>query len=301
VAAESPPLLLVDAPSLLYRAFFALPTTITDDDGRAVNALLGTANMLLRIVADFEPRAVVLCCGLDAATYRVDLYPPYHRDRPPVPDELAHQFHAAEDFFEAFGWRWHDHDDLEADDLLGSYAAVEADAGGRAAVVTGDRDMFQCAADRVVVLYVRTGAGGVESVDEREVERRYSVPPRLVPDFIALRGDPSDGLPGAPGVGPKTAAALLRDHGSLEAALDAWPRVRPPRVAGALRDNREELLRFKEIATLRLIDVDRPTDASTDYPSAAAAAASHGMSQLSERLRALADEAVKTGVPDKSR
>src|SRR3954467_10999421 len=110
------PLLAVDAPSLLYRAFFALPKTITDRDGMPVNALLGMANLVLWAVERHGPRAVVLCTGAEAATYRTALYPGYHADRPAVPDELGPQWEAAPALFAAFGWSWHDAGDLEADD-----------------------------------------------------------------------------------------------------------------------------------------------------------------------------------------
>src|SRR5207244_9242765 len=140
---------------------------------------------------------------------------------------------------------------VEADDLLGSLAAVEADAGGQTLIVTGDRDMFQCVGDHVSVLLLKSGIGGFEEMDPAAVVRRYGVPPDLVPDFIALRGDPSDGLPGARGIGEKTAAELLRRHGSLEAAIAGALRERSARVRGSLRDSAEELRAFKEIATLR--------------------------------------------------
>jgi 5'-3' exonuclease len=277
------PLLAVDAPSLLYRAYHALPDSIEGPNG-PVNALLGTTNMLLAMVLERRPRAVVLCSGPDAARYRTELYAPYHAHRPEVPPDLARQFEEAPAFFGAFDWTWADDDELEADDLLGSYARAEADAGGTALIVTGDRDLFQCATDDVTVLYVRTGVKGYEEVDPADVQRRYGVPPALVPDFIALRGDPSDGLPGAKGVGEKTAAELLRAHGSLEAALDAWPRVRPARVAGALRDQRDEVLMFKDIATLRRKVVELPRDAPTDFQNGARAARSAGMERLARRL-----------------
>src|SRR2546423_7154026 len=118
--------------------------------------------------------------------------------------------------------------------------------------------MFQCVGESVSVLYVRTGSQGAEVVDAAGVRRRYGVPPELVPDFIALRGDPSDGIPGAKGIGEKTAADLLRRHGSLEAALAGAARERPARVSGALMDGREELPAFKRIATLQQADVERP-------------------------------------------
>ncbi len=279
------PLLTVDTPSMLFRAFYALPKTIVGSDGEPVNALLGTANLILREVETYEPRAVVLCFGPDAASYRTELYPAYHAEREAaMPEELAPQFEAARDFFAAFGWTIATSADLEADDLLGTYAKREAEAGGRALLLTGDRDMYQCAGDGVTVLYVRTGGKGAEQVGPEEVRERYGIGPELVPDFIALRGDPSDGLPGAKGVGEKTAAELLRRHGSLEGVLDNAIREPRPKLRGALLDAREDLLAFKDIATLRDAGVERPPDRSTDWAAAAAAARERGMNRLAERL-----------------
>ena len=285
------PLLVVDAPSLLYRAFFALPTTITDGKGRPVNALLGSLNMVMRVVADHKPRAVVMASGPDAAVYRTDAYAPYHGDRPPVPDELAPQFDAAPEFFESLGWVWAYTPDHVADDLLHSFALAEANDGGTTLILTGDRDLYQCANDNTTILYVKTGTKGVEVVDAAEVRKRYGVDPEQVPDFIALRGDPSDGLPGAKGIGEKTAADLLKRHGSLEAALGAWSRERPARVAGALRDQADELRTFKDIATLRTLDVELPPDTDTDFERGAKAARERGMEQLAGRLEKAAGPA----------
>jgi 5'-3' exonuclease len=277
---ERRPLLAVDAPSLLFRAFHALPKSIKDSEGRAVNALLGTTNMLLYSVEEHEPRAVVLCFGPDAADYRVELYPPYHAARPPVPHELQPQFDAAPVFFEAFGWSVVRSEDLEADDLLGSLAAAEHEDGGSALILTGDRDMFQCVGEGVTMLYLRTGVRGTTPIDAAEVERRYGIPPRLVPDFIALRGDPSDGLPGARGIGEKTAADLLRRHGSLEAAIEAAQGGK----AKALTDAADELRAFREIATLRRIPIELPADRTTDREGGARAARALGMERLAKRL-----------------
>jgi 5'-3' exonuclease len=278
------PLLAVDAPSALFRAFYALPDSITDKDGQPVNALLGALNMILRVVADHDPRAVVLCFGPDAAEYRTDLYAPYHAERPEVPTDLERQFAESRAFFEAFGWTVTWSDDHEADDVLHSYARAEEEAGGRVLLLTGDRDMYQCATERTTVLYLKTGTKGVEVVDPDEVRRRYGVAPAQVPDFIALRGDPSDGLPGGKGIGEKTAADLLRRHGTLEGALDSWSRESSARVRGALRDQRDELERFKDIATLRTVPVERPDDRATDFDGGARMARERGMGQLAGRL-----------------
>ncbi len=282
------PLLVVDTPSMLFRAFYALPDSIKGSNGRPVNALLGTANLILREIEVHSPRAVVLCFGPDAASYRTELYPDYHAEREAaMPDDLSPQFAAAQGFFEAFGWTVATSDSLEADDLLGTYANREAEAGGRALLLTGDRDMYQCAGERVTVLYVKTGGGkGAEEVGPAEVRERYGIDPELVPDFIALRGDPSDGLPGAKGVGPKTAADLLREHGSLEAILDNAIRVPRPKLRAALLDARDDLLAFKDIATLRDAGVEPPADRETDWAGAAAAARELGMNRLAERLEA---------------
>lgn len=281
----SAPLLVVDAPSLLYRAWFALPDSITGADGMPVNALLGATNAILRVVADERPRAVVICSGAEAARYRVAAYAGYHADRPPVPDGLAIQIARSPALFEALGWTLAGSDELEADDLLHSFALAEAEAGGRALLMTGDRDMFQCASEQVTVLYLKTGVRGFERVGPAEVEARYGVPPSLVPDFIALRGDPSDGLPGARGIGEKGAADLLRRHGSLEAAL-ASPDGEKPRVATALREQADELRAFLDIATLRRVPVELPADRETDLDAGAELAETLGMRRLAARLRA---------------
>jgi 5'-3' exonuclease len=282
------PLLVIDAPSMLFRAFYALPDSIKGKDGQPVNALLGTANLVLREIEEHDPRAVVLCFGPDAADYRVELFDGYHSERPEVPDTLAPQFADSRSFFEGFGWIVSEHDSLEADDLLGSYARREAAAGGQALVMTGDRDMYQCVDDRVTVLYIRTGGRGAEAVDAAEVRKRYGIDPELVPDFIALRGDPSDGIPGAKGIGEKTAAELLQRHGSLDAALEGAVRESKPSVRKALIDQREELLRYRAIATLQEVDVELPADSPTDYGGGAAAARERGMNRLAERLEKLA-------------
>jgi DNA polymerase-1 len=280
------PLLAVDAPSLLYRAFYALPKTITDDAGTPVNALLGVSNLVLQAVEKHAPRAVVLCFGEEAAHYRVELYPTYHADRIDMPAELVPQWSDAAEFFGAFNWIVMRHETLEADDLLGGLAQAETQAGGQALLFTGDRDMFQCVSDDVTVLWP-AGKGETEPIGPAEVRKRYGVRPDQVPDFIALRGDPSDGLPGAKGIGEKTARELLNEHDSLEALL-ALPMSLRPRVRQSLTDQAQELRAFRQIATLQPTGVERPPDAPTDFAGAAEAARKRSMNRLAERLDAWA-------------
>jgi DNA polymerase-1 len=228
------PLLAVDAPSLLYRAFYALPKTITDDKGMPVNALLGVSNLVRQAVERYEPRAVVLCFGEEAAHYRVELYPTYHADRIDMPEELVPQWSDAAVLRRVRLDRLR-HETLEADDLLGGLAEAETAAGGQALLFTGDRDMFQCVSDDVTVLWP-AGKGETEPIGPAEVRRRYGVRPDQVPDFIALRGDPSDGLPGAKGIGEKTARELLNEH---DTSTRCWrPMSLRPRVRNADRPGR---------------------------------------------------------------
>jgi 5'-3' exonuclease len=283
-SARRRPLLVVDAPSLLFRAYYALPRSIKGVDGNPVNALLGSVNIMLNEIARHDPRAVVMCFGQDAADYRVELFDGYHADREPMEDDIGRQFEAAPDLYAAFGWDSAAVPGLEADDVLGSYANAEEEAGGHTLILTGDRDMYQCVGDCCTMLYLRTGGKGADVVDEAEVRRRYGVPPALVPDLIALRGDPSDGIPGARGIGEKGAADLLRRHGSLEAAIAAWA-GESPRVRAALRDQADELRAFREVATLRRVPVELPPDRPTDMAGGAAAARELGMKRLADRLQ----------------
>jgi DNA polymerase-1 len=284
-----PPLLIIDTPYLLFRSYYGLPRSITDDDKRPVNALLGTVNTVLAMIAEWQPRAVVHCMGPDAAAYRVELYPAYHADRvEALPEDLDWQFGEAPDLFEAFGWRTV-HSEMEADDLLYTLASAETRAGGKTLILTGDRDLFQCASDFVSVLWLKGGVRGAEVMGPAEVERHYGIPPELVPDFIALRGDPSDGLPGAKGIGAKTAAELLRRYGSLEDTIAGALRERSPRIRAALRDDADRLRDFKDIATLRRVKgVRRPADRSTNFARGAAAARARGMRRLAERAEQMA-------------
>lgn len=277
------PLLLVDTPYLLYRAFYGLPDSIKGSDRRPVNALLGSVNTILAVAEEEGARAVVCCFGPDAAVYRVELYPPYHAHRPPMPADLAHQWERSPNLCRALGWIVLEHDVLEADDLLGGLAIEETAAGGRALILTGDRDLFQCVTDDVTVLLLGgRGKKGPERIDPAEVRRRYGLDPGLVPDFIALRGDPSDGLPGAKGIGEKRAADILSRHGSLEAALKQAEQ--DGEKVNILARMATELRAFREIATLQPVDVQRPPDTPTDRAGGAAMARELGMKGLADRL-----------------
>ena len=292
------PLLIADVPWLLYRSFFALPKSIVGADGQPVNALLGTVNAILTFydarLSACPPDGVVACMGADEADYRVSLYSPYHAHRDPMPPELRTQWEQAPALLDSLGWTFATDAELEADDVMFSFALAETQGrdhrNGRALLLSGDRDMYQAVNEQVAVVLPGKSGADPEEIGPAGVRERYGIDPELVTDFIALRGDPSDGLPGAPGIGAKTAAELLRAHGTLEALLAAAERADPalrPRTAATLREHARLLRTFAHIATLQRIDVERPPDGGTDFAGGAAKAGELGMRRLAQRLEGM--------------
>jgi 5'-3' exonuclease len=247
-----------------------------------VGALLGTVNTVLALTEACDPRAVVCCFGAEEAAYRVALYPPYHAHRDPMPDELRAQWKLAPELLAAFGWVVRDHEELEADDVLWSGSRVEAQHAGRTLICTADRDLFQAVDDHTAVLELRR-EGPPGELDSAAVIERSGVTPHQIPDLIALRGDPSDGLPGAKGIGAKTAATLLREYETLDGVLGAAEQLRP-RIAAALREQEDELRAFLDIATLRKVPFAHPPDGAIDKVAGAEAARALGMGALARRL-----------------
>ena len=278
------PLLALDVPWLLYRSYYGIPRSVKGVDGMPVGALLGTVNTTLALVEALAPRAVACCFGAEDAVYRRELYPAYHAHREPMPAELRAQWDLAPQLLGAFGWALRAHTELEADDVLWSASRVEQASGGQTLIATADRDLYQAADERTAVLELRR-EGGPGTIGPAEVRAKAGVEPAQIPDLIALRGDPSDGLPGARGIGAKTAAALLREHGHLEGVLAAATAGRlAPRASLTLRAQAQELRDFKHIATLQDVPFERPHDATTDRAGGAAAARELGMNALAKRL-----------------
>ena len=233
------PLLVIDGNSFAHRSYHALPKNILRKGRKPAGAILGFANLLLRLYREEQPRAVLVAWDtLEVPTYRHEKFPAYQSGRE-FDDALVEQLDLIPEFVAACGFKNAKAPGYEADDFLASAAAAEEKRGGTVLVASGDRDTFQLASDRTTILYpVR--AGEMARVEPDEVRARYGVDPVQVPDFIALRGDPSDKLPGAPGVGPTGAATLLERYGSLEAAL----------AAGRFPAQAESLRLFKSIATM---------------------------------------------------
>ena len=267
------PLLAVDGDSFAHRAYHALPKSIRRAEGRPAGAIVGFANMLVRLWEAEEPRAVLVAWDtLSVPTYRHEAFETYQSGRE-FDAELLEQLDLLPQLVEALGFSIAKAPGYEADDFL---AAAATQTEGPVLVATSDRDAFQLASDRVTILQPTRGVSQIARIGPAEVRERYGVEPEQVPDFIALRGDPSDRLPGARGVGEKGAAQILRDFGSLEAALEA----------GRFAAQAEELRLYRRIATL---DASAPIPAmegqTPSWAEASSLAGSWGLGQLAGRLQ----------------
>jgi DNA polymerase-1 len=273
------PLLAIDGDSLAHRAYHALPKSMKSATGRPSGALVGFTNFLLRLWQAEEPRTVVVGWDtLGVPTYRSEAFPSYQSGR--VFDEaLVEQLDRLPEIVRALGFCAAKEAGYEADDFLAAAVAQEEKRGGLTLVATSDRDAFQLVSERTSVLQPVKGVSELARIGPAEVRERYGVEPAQVPDFIALRGDPSDKMPGAKGIGPKTAAALLGQYGSLEAAL----------ADGRFSAQREELLLYRRIATM---DASAPLPSLADqaprWAEASSLAVSWGLGNLAGRLEALA-------------
>ena len=273
------PLLAIDGDSLAHRAYHALPKSMKSATGRPSGALVGFTNFLLRLWQAEEPRTVVVGWDtLGVPTYRSEAFPSYQSGR--VFDEaLVEQLDRLPELVRALGFCAAKEAGYEADDFLAAAVAQEEGRGGLTLVATSDRDAFQLVSERTSVLQPVKGVSELARIGPAEVRERYGVDPVQVPDFIALRGDPSDKMPGAKGIGPKTAAALLGQYGSLEAAL----------ADGRFSAQREELLLYRRIATM---DASAPLPSLADqaprWAEASSLAVSWGLGNLAGRLEALA-------------
>jgi DNA polymerase I len=275
----SGPLLVIDGDSLAHRAYHALPKSMRRAEGKPSNALVGFSNFLMRLWQAEVPRAALV--GWDTLfvpTYRNELFAGYQGGRV-FDDELVDQLDLLPQLVRSFGFAAAKGAGYEADDFLAAAVAHEEKKGGLAVVVTSDRDAFQLASDRTTILQPTRGVSELARIGPAEVRDRYGVEPEQVPDFIALRGDPSDKLPGARGVGPKTAANLLAQYGTLEAMLED----------GRFEAQAEELRIYRRMATL---DASAPlpplVDQTPKWVEASSFVRQLGMNAQADRIAALA-------------
>ena len=274
------PLLVIDGDSFAHRAYHALPKTIRRDRNRPAGAILGFANILIRLYLDERPRAVLVAWDtLEAETYRHEAFEPYQQGRE-FDDDIIEQLDVIPKFVGVCGFLNVKAAGYEADDFLAAAARREERRGGVVLIASGDRDTFQLASPQTTILYPQRG-GALIRIGPAEVRARYGVEPAQVPDFIALRGDSSDNIPGAPGVGAQGAATLLRRYGSLEQLL----------TEGRFRAYREQLRLFRSIATMDskapipVLRNQKPT-----WAKAAALTKRWQLNQLAGRLARLAAE-----------
>jgi len=269
------PLLVIDGDSFAHRAYHALPKTIRAAQGRPAGALVGFLNMVVRLWEAERPRAVLVAWdSLSVPTYRHEAFDGYQAGRE-FDADLLEQLERLPDLVVGLDFAVAKAPGYEADDFLAAAAAQEGSRRGRTLIATSDRDAFQLAAERTTILQPTRGVSELARIGPSEVRERYGVEPGQVPDFIALRGDPSDGLPGARGIGPKKAAEVLKQFGSLEQAL----------AAGRFAAEADQLRLYRRIAQL---DASAPLpelpDRDPDWAGAAALLGSWGLGNAAGRL-----------------
>jgi DNA polymerase I len=248
-------LFLVDGNNLAYRAFFALPEELATSEGFATNALLGFTNMLFKLLTDYRPKGVAVAWDT-RPVHRAELSETYKSERRPMPDLLREQFPYFRPIVEAFGYRNLEFEGWEADDVIATLAARADTAGIHTCIVSTDRDAFQLVSENVTLMMTPRGVADVHVYTPERVEARLGITADKVPDFIGLKGDPSDNIEGVPGIGDKTASQLVAKYGSLEGVLEHVDELTPAR-AKAIREHAEQAQRSKQLATMRRdLDID---------------------------------------------
>ena len=284
-------LAVIDGNSLLHRAFHALPVTMTAPDGRPTNAAYGFVSMLLKLTESFSPDGLIVAFDRGRPAFRSEVLERYKVHRPPTPDELRPQFGIVKELLAAMNVPVVECEGWEGDDLLGTFAQRGEDAGMRVLLFTADKDAYQLVTERVNVVSTKKGITDIVVYDPAAVEERLGVRPDQVADFLGLKGDTSDNIPGVPGIGEKTAAKLIQQYGSLDAVLEHADEV-PGKVGENLRENMDEARASRTVATIRR-DVPVECDIHTcvwggiDADAVARVFTAYRMVSLVERVLAL--------------
>ena len=269
-------LFLVDGNNLAYRAFFALPEELATSEGFSTNALLGFTNMLFKLLADYKPKGVAVAWDT-RPVHRHELLDTYKIERKPMPGLLSEQFPYFRPIVEAFGYRNLEFEGWEADDVIATLATRADEAGVKTTVVSTDRDAFQLVSDNVALMMTPRGVSDVHVYTPERVEARLGIRPDQVPDFIGLKGDPSDNIPGIPGIGDKTAGQLIAQYGSLEDVIEHADELTPAR-SRAVKEHAQQARAAKDLATMR-------RDLDLDCDPAELVLAPPDRSQLKEMFR----------------
>lgn len=282
---------IIDGNSLMHRAFHALPATLTAPDGRPTNAVYGFMTMLFKVVAEFKPDAVIVAFDCGKPAFRTEALAEYKVQRPPTDEDLKEQFPIVKELLRALSIPIVEVEGWEGDDVLGTLAAQGSDKGLHVLLVTGDKDALQLVDDNVHVISTKKGITDVVVYDRDAVAERYGVAPEQIPDFLGLKGDPSDNIPGIPGIGEKTAARLLQQYGTLDNVLEHAGEIKG-KLGENIRANSEAALASRTVATIRRdvpveIDLDKVRWGTWDEAAALRALTALGMTSLVPRLRAL--------------
>ncbi len=242
-------LFLVDGNNLAYRAFFALPEELATTEGFPTNALLGFTNMLFKLLQDYRPKGVAVAWDTRPVE-RLETLGTYKSDRRPTPDLLSEQFPYFRPIVEAFGYRNLEFEGWEADDVIATLATRADEAGIKTTIVSTDRDAFQLVTDNVTLMMTPRGVSDVNVYTPERVEARYGIRPDQIPDFIGLKGDTSDNIPGIPGIGDKTAGQLIQQYGTVEEVIAHADELTPARRRN-VQEHAEQARVSKELATMR--------------------------------------------------
>ncbi len=242
---------LLDGHGLAYRAFFALPQTLTTTEGQVTNAVYGFMNMLFKVLEEEKPDAVIVALdGPRAELKRTAEFPGYKAQRPPMPDNLRSQISLIVNLLDALGIPVVQIEGYEADDIIGTLSKKISDSGHEATIVTGDRDALQLVGERVKVLLTEKGISEVKTYGVKEVIEKYGVAPRSIPDIVGLKGDSSDDIPGVPGIGEKGARELIKEFGSLENLYSNLDRVTGAKRRESIEKNRDLAFLSKKLAVI---------------------------------------------------
>ena len=242
-------LFLVDGNNLAYRAYFALPEELATSEGMPTNALLGFTNMLFKLLTDYRPKGVAVAWDTRPVE-RMEQHEGYKADRRPMADLLREQFPYFRPIVEAFGYRNLEFEGWEADDVIATLATRADQSGVKTTVVSTDRDAFQLVTENVTLMMTPRGVADVNVYTPERVEARLGITPDLIPDFIGLKGDSSDNIPGIPGIGDKTASQLIQQYGSLEGVIEHVEELTPARRKN-ISENADQAKVSKELATMR--------------------------------------------------
>jgi DNA polymerase-1 len=251
-------LFLLDGHSLSYRAFFALPSDLATTSGQVTNAVYGFTSMLIKLLTEEKPDRIAVAFDKGPPVERLAMYAEYKAGRTETPDEFREQLGLIREVLETLAVPIVEIEGHEADDAIATLAVRACREGMEAVIVTADRDFFQLVRPGIRVMFNRRGISDIVDYDRAAVEARFGLPPEKYLDYVALKGDPSDNIPGVPGVGEKTASRLIQEHGSIEGVLEHVEEL-TPKLSAAIAQAGRQLILNKELARLRT-DIDLPVD-----------------------------------------